>query len=191
MRKISISSSAVIIVVVALATLTLESGSAAAAPRSDFESIKIRNFGEVNNHIYRGARPEGHDYSDLAALGIRTVVDLESGDPSDERQQVEAAGMKFVQIPMSDSAMPDRDSVSKFLALANGAADQPIFVHCRGGRHRTGAVIAVYRMTHDGWTAASAYEEMKNFRFNVGFTHSHQPLKKYVLDYSEVEAPRS
>jgi tyrosine-protein phosphatase SIW14 len=186
MRRIWISSSAVV-----LAALTLTASSAAATPSSNLESIKIRNFGEVNPHIYRGARPEGRDYSDLAALGIKTVVDLESGDPTEERQQVEAAGMKFVHIPMSDSATPDQDSVRKFLVLANGTADQPIFVHCRGGRHRTGALIAVYRMTHDRWTAASAYEEMKNFRFNVGFTHAHQPLKKYVLGYSDPQAGRS
>jgi len=186
MRRIWIHSRAV-----GLAALTLTVSSAAATPRSDLESIKIRNFGEVNSHIYRGARPEGHDYSDLAKLGIRTVVDLESSDPTEERQQVEAAGMKFVHIPMSDSATPDQDSVRKFLELANGTADQPIFVHCRGGRHRTGALIAVYRMTHDGWTAASAYEEMRNFRFNVGFTHAHQPLKKYVFRYSEPQAHSS
>jgi tyrosine-protein phosphatase SIW14 len=186
MRRILISSSTLV-----LAVLTVGASSGAAAPGSNLESIKIGNFGQVNSHIYRGARPEGRDYSDLAALGIKTVVDLEAGDPTEERQQVEAAGMRFVQIPMSDSAKPDQDSLSKFLALANGTADQPIFVHCRGGRHRTGAVIAVYRMTHDGWTAASAYEEMKDFRFNVGFTHAHEPLKKYVLGYSGAQAGRS
>jgi len=185
MRRIWIHSGAVV-----LAALTL-TASGAAAPGSSLESIKIKNFGEVNSHIYRGARPEGQDFSDLAKFGIKTVVDLESGDPTEERQQVEAAGMKFVQIPMSDTATPGGDSVRKFLALANGTADQPIFVHCRGGRHRTGAVIAVYRMTHDGWTPASAYEEMKNFRFNVGFTHEHKPLKKYVFGYSDAPAPRS
>jgi uncharacterized protein (TIGR01244 family) len=185
MRGIWIHLSAVV-----LAALTL-TGSGAAAPGSNLESIKIRNFGEVNSHIYRGARPEGQDFSDLAKLGIRTVVDLESGDPTEERQQVEAAGMKFVHIPMSDTATPGEDSVRKFLALANGTADQPIFVHCRGGRHRTGALIAVYRMTHDGWTAASAYEEMKNFRFNVGFAHEHKPLKTYVLSYSDPQTGRS
>jgi hypothetical protein len=30
------------------------------------------------------------------------------------------------------------------------------------GRHRTGALTAVYRITHDGWIAQQAFEEMKN-----------------------------
>jgi uncharacterized protein (TIGR01244 family) len=185
MRRIWIYSSAVV-----LAALTL-TVSGAAATGSNLESIKIKNFGEVNSHIYRGARPEGQDFSDLARLGIKTVVDLESADPTQERQEVEAAGMKFVHIPMSDSATPGEDSVQKFLALANGTADQPIFVHCRGGRHRTGALIAVYRITHDGWSPASAYQEMKNFRFNVGFAHEHKPIKTYVLGYPDPQTGRS
>src|SRR5262249_61823817 len=90
MRRIWIHSSAVV-----LAALTLTASRAAATPRSDLESIKIRNFGEVNSHMYRGARPEGHDYSDLARLGVRTVVDLEAGDPTEERQEVEAEGRKL------------------------------------------------------------------------------------------------
>lgn len=185
MRRIWIHLGAVVLTAL---TLTVPG---AAAPGPNLESIKIKNFGEVNSHIYRGARPEGQDFSDLAKLGVKTVVDLEAGDSTQERQQVEAAGMKFVHIPMSDTATPGEDSVRKFLAVANGTADQPIFVHCRGGRHRTGAVIAVYRMTHDGWTAASAYEEMKNFRFNVGFAHEHKPIKKYVLSYSDSQTGQS
>jgi uncharacterized protein (TIGR01244 family) len=185
MRRIWIHLTAVVL---AALTLTL---TGAAAPGPNLESIKVKNFGEVNSHIYRGARPEGQDFSDLAKFGIKTVVDLESGDSTQERQQVEAAGMKFVHIPMSDPATPGEDSVQTFLTLANETADQPIFVHCRGGRHRTGAVIAVYRMTHDGWTPASAYEEMKNFRFNEGFAHEHKPIKKYVLGYSDPQAGRS
>src|SRR5262249_6825287 len=111
MRRLSIHLSAVV-----LAALTL-TVTGAAAPGPNLESIKVKNFGEVNSHIYRGARPEGQDFSDLARFGIKTVVDLESGDPTQERQQVEAAGMKFVHIPMSDTATPGDDSVRKFLAL--------------------------------------------------------------------------
>ena len=39
-------------------------------------AIRIDNFGEVNANYFRGAQPQGRDYADLAALGVKTVIDL-------------------------------------------------------------------------------------------------------------------
>ena len=52
----------------------------AAANTADLSAIRIDNFGRVNANYYRGAQPTGGDYGDLAALGIRTVIDLTSDD---------------------------------------------------------------------------------------------------------------
>ena len=35
----------------------------------------------------------------------------------------------------------------------------PVFVHCQRGADRTGAVIASYRIEHDGWDSARALKE--------------------------------
>jgi protein tyrosine/serine phosphatase len=71
--------------------------------------------------------------------------------------------------------------VTQFLELVNDPGNQPVFVHCKGGRHRTGVMTAVYRMTADGWTADKAYQEMKQYRFE-GFP-GHPTLKKFVYEY--------
>lgn len=39
----------------------------------------------------------------------------------------------------------------------------PVYVHCDGGRHRTGAMIAVYRMAIEGWDIQRAYREMRQY----------------------------
>ena len=49
---------------------------AARADVNGRSNIQIDNFGRVNANYYRGAQPEGHDYADLAAFGIKTVIDL-------------------------------------------------------------------------------------------------------------------
>ena len=141
----------------------------------------IRNFGCVNPRFYRGAQPEAGDYKALAALGIRTIIDLQREGEPDEPQLVEAAGMKFFRIPMSDRSSPSLEAAEQFLRIVNDPANQPVFVHCRGGRHRTGAMIAIYRLTSDGWTAEQAFAEMKQYDFERGFGHG--PLKDFVFDY--------
>jgi protein tyrosine phosphatase (PTP) superfamily phosphohydrolase (DUF442 family) len=137
--------------------------------------------GKINSNYYRGAQPEDRDYKDLAAFGVRTVIDLTRDGRANEQRLVEQAGMRFYRIPMTTSEKPSAAAVAQFLKLVNDPASQPVFVHCQGGRHRTGVMTAVYRMTQDNWTAERAYQEMKQYRFE-GFP-GHPALKKFVYDY--------
>jgi len=149
-------------------------------------NIRIDNFGQINDHYFRGAQPEARDYQDLAALGVKLVIDLTRDGRADEPGLVKAAGMKFVRIPLTTTDRPSDQAVTQFLNLVNDPANQPVYVHCQGGRHRTGTMTAVYRMTQDGWTADQAYAEMKQYRFE-GFP-GHPELKSFVYDYFNVIA---
>ena len=144
-------------------------------------SISIDNFGQVNANYYRGAQPDGRDYADLAALGVKTVIDLQEDGIPTEGQFVEAAGMKFHRIPMTTRVVPTSEQLAMFLQLVNDPANQPVYVHCAGGRHRTGVMTAVYRMTSDGWTADRAFKEMKDYKFGADFLHPE--FKKFVYGY--------
>src|SRR5688572_26070976 len=74
---------------------------AAPGAAGDPPTVGIDNFGQIDEGYYRGAQPELSDYADLAALGVRTVIDLQAdGDNLDEEAHVRAAGMNFVRIPM-------------------------------------------------------------------------------------------
>jgi tyrosine-protein phosphatase SIW14 len=143
--------------------------------------IHIDNFGQINDNYYRGAQPDARDYADLAAIGIKTVIDLTQDGRDDEQAQVERADMKFYRIPLTTSERSADVAVAKFLKLVNDPANQPVYVHCQGGRHRTGVMTAVYRMTHDGWTADQAYAEMKQHHFERLL--GHPALKRFVYDY--------
>ena len=143
--------------------------------------VGIDNFGQVNSHYFRGAQPKGRDFDDLAKLGVKLVIDLAEEGDSNEGASVERAGMKFVRIPMSTSRRPSQPEIDQFLSLVNEQANQPVYVHCMGGRHRTGAMTAVYRMTQDGWTADRAFSEMKQYKFGADFLHP--ALKSFVFDF--------
>ena len=151
-------------------------------------AIGIDNFGRINETYYRGAQPDGRDYTDLAALGVKTVIDLQQDGLAIERQLVESAGMRFFRIPMTTRTAPTSDDVLRFLQLVNDPANQPVYVHCAGGRHRTGVMTALYRMTHDGWNPDQAFKEMKQYDFGADFLHPE--FKRFVYGYhSEPKAP--
>ena len=141
----------------------------------------IDNFGTVNDHYYRGAQPTGRAYADLATAGVKLVIDLQEDGLASEPALVQQAGMKFVRIPMNTRVVPTSDQVALFLKLVNDPANQPVYVHCAGGRHRTGVMTAVYRMTQEGWTADKAFQEMKQYRFGADFLHPE--FQQFVYAY--------
>lgn len=144
--------------------------------------IKVDNFGQIGDHYFRGAQPKGQDYADLAAFGIKTVINLTSDDAEEnEKQMVESSRMKYLQIPMTTHEPPTSAKIEEFLKIVNEPANQPIYVHCVGGRHRTGVMTAIYRMKQEGWTADQAFKEMKEYKYGADFLHPE--FKKFVFDY--------
>jgi tyrosine-protein phosphatase SIW14 len=159
-----------------------------AIPASAQRTIAIDNFGQVSASYYRGAQPEGRDYQDLAALGVKTIINLTNDDRSaDEKTMAKRAGMHYVEIPMTTHEAPTAEQLAEFMNVVNDPANQPVYVHCVGGRHRTGVMTAVYRMTHDGWTPDRAFAEMKKYRFGADFLHPE--FKRFVYGYPAAAAP--
>ena len=155
---------------------------ALAAPAAAGSAIKIDNFGRVDATLYRGAQPQGQDYDDLKALGVKTVINLTSDDADpNERAMTERAGMTYVQIPMTTHTAPTPEQQAEFLRIVNDPASQPVYVHCVGGRHRTGVMTATYRMTSEGWSADQAFKEMKQYNFGSDFLHPE--FKQFVYSY--------
>lgn len=150
--------------------------------------VRIKNFGRINENYYRGAQPKGEDYVSLARLGIKTVVDLQKGGSSSERRLVEAEGMKFFCIEMTTTEMPKMEQAEAFLKIISDPDNLPVYVHCKGGRHRTGVMTAVYRITHDGWSADQAFAEMKRYEFEKSLFVNHNKLKSFVYNYHAILA---
>jgi protein tyrosine/serine phosphatase len=148
---------------------------------NNFPNIKIDNFGQMDERFYRGSRPKPEGLKALAALGINTVIDLTDNSMDQEKPAVEAAGMRYINIPIVDKAYPNMDQANAFLKVVNDPATGKFYVHCAGGRHRTGLMGAIYRFNHDGWNFDQAYAEMKEYDFYTSNGHGKQ--LDFVKDY--------
>ena len=175
-RKFSPTLIATLALVFALSGLSFAKGK-----DSSFPNVKIKNFGQMDERFYRGARPKDEDYKALAAIGIKTVIDLTDNSREYEKPAVEAAGLHYVNIPIVDKTYPSAEQVSAFLNVTNDPSTGKFFVHCAGGRHRTGIMGAVYRFNHDHWNFDQAYAEMKQYDFYTSNGHGKQ--LDFVQDY--------
>jgi len=161
--------------------------SVAAAAKSEqshaFPGVHIKNFGQMDERFYRGAEPKGlEDIQALKQLGINTVIDLQAKPEPTERGNVESLGMRYVNIPMVDKAYPKPEWVADFLKTVNDPSTGKFFVHCAGGRHRTGSMGAVYRFEKYGWGYDQVYAEMKQYDFYTSWGHG--DFKTFVEDYA-------
>jgi tyrosine-protein phosphatase SIW14 len=146
-------------------------------------AVRLDNFGQVNERYYRGAQPTERDFAELVKLGVKATIDL-TGDDGDSNEQrlAETAGMKFFKLAMNTRVVPTAGQIATFLSIVDDPANQPVYVHCVGGRHRTGVMTAIYRMLEDKWTPERAFKEMKSYKFGADFLHPE--FKKFVLAFN-------
>lgn len=142
---------------------------------------KLPNFHEVNSKLYRGAQPAAGGVQQLAGLGIKTIVNLRGQGEGTRKEEAEAraAGLRYFSIPFDRMGRPDDAEMKQVLAIIDTPENQPVFVHCKQGVDRTGTVIAVYRITHDGWTSEQAKTEANRF----GMHPWERGMKNYIRDY--------
>lgn len=145
------------------------------------DPVGIRNFHQVDEHVYRGAQPSREGIRSLTGLGVKTVIDLREGSSRSaaERAAVEAAGMRYVWIPLSDLSAPTDQQVSSVLAVLKEDSGGAVFLHCRRGADRTGTIIACYRISHDHWGNRKALDEA----LAHGMSWVEIGMQRYVLGY--------
>ncbi|MEK6325378.1 MAG: tyrosine-protein phosphatase [Acidobacteriota bacterium] len=179
--KAAAISAPLLILAFAIYSFAPSNSSIATNPSKSFANVTIKNFGQMDEHFYRGAQPKDDEYKELADLGVEAIIDLRDDPMPFAKSAVEGAKMRYFNIPMSDKDYPKDETIDEFLKISKEESNWPFYVHCAGGRHRTGLMGAMYRFNHDGWDYNKAYQEMKNYDFYTRWGHGE--IKKYVEDY--------
>ncbi len=75
-------------------------------------------------------------------------------------------------------------AIAAFLAIMDQPETHPALIHCRAGLHRTGVMVAIYRMEYEGWTCSEAMSELKAHGFgDYAATAANDYIAQYVLPY--------
>lgn len=147
----------------------------------------VRNFGQVNQNLFRGGMPTGNALEELKSLGVSLVIDLrEDGNGrKDEEQKVEHLGIRYAHIPMRTLGAPRPAEIEQALSLILRESSGKVFVHCLRGKDRTGTVIACYRIQHDGWDNQRALAEAKRY----GMSRLELAMQSFILHFTPLSLP--
>jgi protein tyrosine/serine phosphatase len=165
--------------------LSIFSFAVTVSPAASLPLAGVSNFYKVDSQVYRGAQPTVEGFVNLAKLGVKTVIDLrELGEHSQavEEATVKAQGMRYFSIPLKKMGTPPAETMHRILGLLNDSSSGPVFVHCKRGADRTGAVIACYRISHDSWSNGQALSEARN----DGMSAFQRALKHYVKQFTPI-----
>src|ERR1043165_5589154 len=107
----------------------------------------IKNFDQVDEHVYRGGQPTEAGFKYLASLGVKNIIDLREADSraTDEERAVTAAGMNYINVPMTGLTPPKEAEMVKILTLLEDASAGPVF--------------AAYHIEHDKWDNQRALKD--------------------------------
>lgn len=125
------------------------------------------------NVLWRGAKPDKDEATWLIQHGVATIINLELihddrralGRTTPQDGMVHELGYFRVRdwepLKLVTPGIVD-DHIAHFLAIV-AQQPRPIFVHCRYGQDRTGAMIAVFRMLMEGVSQEDAIEELRRY----------------------------
>jgi tyrosine-protein phosphatase SIW14 len=145
----------------------------------------LPNFHQVHPYLYRGGEPTTQGLKQLKDMGIKTIIDLRGSEAqvNAEAEQAKKLGMQSINLPMS-SKPPTPSQIDTMMKTIKAAEKDPlkgpVFVHCAHGSDRTGAMIGLWRVVHDGWDYDTTYKEMRKYWFTPKFTQLSGTVKQFA-----------
>jgi protein tyrosine/serine phosphatase len=151
------------------------------AAQSEPHYKELPNFHRVSDKLYCGAQPLGGGAAKLAELGMKTIVNLRGEDDVslEEQNEAKTAGLRYFGVALPGLGAPSDEQVASVMRIIDNPENQPVFIHCKRGSDRTGTIAAIYRISHEGWTAERAIAEAKLH----GMSWTEFGMKGYISDF--------
>ena len=104
--------------------------------------------------LYGMPAPKKDDLENLAKTGIKSIVCLL--EDNSNIKDYHAKGFKSLWLPVADDKAPTFEQVEKLVEFVDEQIQKnnPVAIHCQGGKGRTGTLIASYLISK-----GTSYEE--------------------------------
>jgi protein tyrosine phosphatase (PTP) superfamily phosphohydrolase (DUF442 family) len=136
---------------------------------------------QMSERLYRGAQPRHGGLRRLSELGINTVINLRGAGAHTRADEAEARslGLNYHNIPLPIWGRPNADDVRRVMEIIDAEKSGRVFIHCRDGIDRTGMIVALHRISQEGWSTDKATAEAMQY----GMRKHQYWMRDYIGDF--------
>jgi protein tyrosine phosphatase (PTP) superfamily phosphohydrolase (DUF442 family) len=153
--------------------------------------------------VYRSGQMTVDGFTQAIHLyGLRTIINFQDEYPDPdlpltplstktikESELCKQLGVRYLWMP--PDLLPHRRipaerprTLDRFFRLMDDKANYPVLLHCRAGLHRTGVMVAAYRMEYEGWDWHQALAELRDNGFGLWVsTSANDYITQYLLTF--------
>ena len=144
---------------------------------------ELPRFQQVTDRLYRGGQPRDGGLRRLRELGVDTIVNLRGTSKTTKAEEAEARalGFNYFNVALPNWGRPQDSQVRRALFIIAAPQNGRVFVHCKDGVDRTGMIVALHRVTHQGWKTSDALAEAED----VGMRRHQFWMRDYAAEYGE------
>jgi protein-tyrosine phosphatase len=125
----------------------------------------------------------------LKSQGIKIIIDLENTWWIQNRYKrlLKQAGLKRMHVPMHAQKVPNAKEWEKI----KEALKEPVYIHCKWGADRTGAIIGRYLLEEKGYSSQEAWEAVLSSGTHAGYLgglkkgRPYENLKRFIYRGAE------
>ncbi len=141
------------------------------------------NFHVVAPGVWRSGATNKKTLKRMKRQGLRTVVNLRRSKSyhKKERDIAQKLGLQYHHFPMDPRKAQDRAYLQSILSVISDPANQPVLVHCRSGKDRTGLIAGLYKLQQEEVSVEAVYKEMLLYGYNP---RKYPEIGRTVRDWS-------
>ena len=148
----------------------------------------LKNLVTYHPGFVSGSAPRGvQGFATLEALGVRTVVSVDGGEP--EVEIARDRGMRYIHLPVGYDGFDEARRLQLIRAVLDGLELGAVYIHWHHGMHRSAAAAAAV-VVGSGWaTADEAIERMRVSGTSRRYQGLYQCAARSIpIDAAEIEA---